>query len=750
MRSTVPSTRTRSPQRRLQEGQAIVLIGLLILVLFGMLGLAIDSGRGYVDRRDQQAAVDAAALASGDWYENFRNLTGSTVPQSVKLYQNDLHLYSGSASSTHTIALVGPSNNLQQDTWTYSYTGGYTLTIVATNTLFNGYEFTFTSVHALPLAFMQIFGGPTTVTVNATATAIVGNQRQTPALLTLSTGTCATNLKGSASLTILGDTYSNGTACVDAGLKEAGNCYGAAGSTCSSASYYCYNSTPGFVPYPPPCLAGDTAGAPIVPAPTLPDPGYLANSVSYYSTVQSYNQYNRGTWTEMQPGQYGSFHLSGGSASCAFLDAGVYNWTGGYQSDATGSLLSNELKAPDEERYSAPGTTNLANPQFWNQNGVTCAGDFNVTMPATAAGNGVAEKGSKNKLNQWGVVVTAVRYDTFADPNITPNPCSSSPGCPRESAPSECQLTPGNMTNNGTTGIDVNITRNAPGAQYYNVYLDVYGCDGIPSDFGFVGRFLAPGFRDVGGVPPAGGASPYLGGSPPASPDGSGANPYPNTGSQITLGYTTNQPPSVATIMNLTHLGILYSPVKCYSLARAVGCQPPADEVAPQCFSGCPPPPGTISQQNSPMSLQYAPSSGGDVTNENYCVISPNPGDPNAPCSGAKVTPGAVQFYMPAGSCMSQNAQGATYVFSGLQYNWIVIYQPAGNTCSNTMNGGSATQYIGTIYTPAANWTINGGNIAPLAGQVICSTASVSGGASVGIDFNPNYSPVPPAARLIN
>ena len=30
-----------------------------ILVLFGMLGLAIDSGRSYIDRRDQQAAVDA-------------------------------------------------------------------------------------------------------------------------------------------------------------------------------------------------------------------------------------------------------------------------------------------------------------------------------------------------------------------------------------------------------------------------------------------------------------------------------------------------------------------------------------------------------------------------------------------------------------------------------------------------------------------------------------------------------------------
>ena len=79
-----------------------------------------------------------------------------------------------------------------------------------------------------------------------------------------------------------------------------------------------------------------------------------------------------------------------------------------------------------------------------------------------------------------------------------------------------------------------------------------------------------------------------------------------------------------------------------------------------------------------------------------------------------------------------------------------MIYAPPGNTCAEKLNGGSSTQYIGTIYTPGADWTINGGNRSPLAGQVICYTAKVSGSAAVGIDFNPNYAPAPPAARLIN
>src|SRR5438477_549328 len=60
---TEPSTPTKRAKRNLQAGQAIVLIALLILVLFGMLGLAIDSGRGYAHRRAQQTPADPAALA---------------------------------------------------------------------------------------------------------------------------------------------------------------------------------------------------------------------------------------------------------------------------------------------------------------------------------------------------------------------------------------------------------------------------------------------------------------------------------------------------------------------------------------------------------------------------------------------------------------------------------------------------------------------------------------------------------------
>jgi hypothetical protein len=507
---------------------------------------------------------------------------------------------------------------------------------------------------------------------------------------------------------------------VDANLHEAGNCYGAAGSNCNAALYYCYNSSPGFVPYAPPCNPGDTLGQAVVPAPSLPDPGFLAPSQPYYPGAGV--TFDRGTYSEMTPGQYGSFHLTGGSG-CYFLDGGVYTWTNGYQSD--GGLVSNELKPPDEELYSAPGTTSTAVSSFWAANG--CAGTFNVSVVPTTPGNGIKHNGGGGN---WGIEVTSVRYDRFIDPTITPNPCFVVAGCRRESAPSTCKVV--NTLDSNNSGIDVNITKNSPGAQYYLVYINPNGCDGNPNNFSFVNRYLAPGWTDAGG-PPAVGAGPY--------PNGAnktlliGVNGWPCADPTVTIcGLAYN---------NLTPTNL------CFAQARAQQCQPPDDETKPQCFSSCPPAPA-VPQDNPPMSLEYPPYTGGDIANENYCVVSPNPGDPAAPCTTAKVTPGAVQFYFPAGSCLTQNGGGYTHVFSGEQYNWIVIYAPPANACPNKLNGNALTQYIGTIYTPAASWDILGADLSPLAGQVICYTATVTGSGAAGIDFNPNYAPAPPAARLIN
>src|SRR5712691_10841651 len=705
MRFIVLSTRPKSRQRKLQEGQAIVLIALLLLVLFAMLGLAIDSGRAYVDKRDLQTAVDAAALAAGDWYENYLDLTGSTLPQAEQVFQTDLHLYSGPSSNTCTPpcpTYVGPLGNLRQDNYSLSYnSGSYTLTVSATNTQFNGYQFVFTATHYLPLAFMQIFGGPTTATIVATATSIVGNQRQTPALLTLSSGICATRLQGSGSLTVLGDVYTNGTACV--------------------------------VPYAPytnggnPCLGGDILGGPNVPAPTLPDPLYQTPSYPFYLGPGIAT--NRGSYIELSPGTYNNFSIS--SSVCFFLDPGIYTWNGGYASH--GGLVSNELKAPDEELYTAPGTIQQTGVNsFWGAAG--CAGSFTVAPLGVPGGQGLQHQGG---LGAWGIEVTSVRYDRFLDNSVPGNVCFTPPGCMRESAPSACHLV--STVDLSNQGITVNITVNSPGAQYYNVYINPNGClpyaaptpPGTRNDFSFVNQFAAPvaGSNLAGGV--AGGGWPC--GAPGAT----------------VCNISYNQINNLPTVQ--TH--------NCNGQARINKlCWAPDDETTPTCFSVCPPAPA-VPQENGPMNLEYVPYTSGDVANENYCMQTPiaPTGDPAAPCTTAKITPGAVQFYFGPSDCFDQNGNGYTHVFSGEQYNWIVIYQapavaPAtAPLCSpNKLDGNALTQYIGTIYTPSSNWEIQGSDKAPLAGQVICWSATVIGSGQAGIDFNPNYAPAPPAARLIN
>ena len=47
-----------------KRGQALILIALAAVALFGMVGLAVDGGRAFADRRRAQNAADAAALAS--------------------------------------------------------------------------------------------------------------------------------------------------------------------------------------------------------------------------------------------------------------------------------------------------------------------------------------------------------------------------------------------------------------------------------------------------------------------------------------------------------------------------------------------------------------------------------------------------------------------------------------------------------------------------------------------------------------
>jgi hypothetical protein len=142
---------------------------------------------------------------------------------------------------------------------------------------------------------------------------------------------------------------------------------------------------------------------------------------------------------------------------------------------------------------------------------------------------------------------------------------------------------------------------------------------------------------------------------------------------------------------------------------------------------------------------------GGDRANENQCdslagvlVL----------CPGA-VTPGAVSFYLPSGGCLNDTSSGDNYVFSGYQYNWIVIYEPGpanppANTCNNMLGAATDSAFIGLVYTPSASISVQKASAfrTDESGGVIANTLSFSGQLPTIIGNTAEYGPVPQASRL--
>ena len=138
--------------KRSQRGQAIVLIALMIVVLFGLVGLAIDSGRAYLDRRHLQAAVDAGALGAAYTYMNTSDYSQSEQV-AVDTYAHDQALYSTpSCTGLGTLAVR----------CTFGDPTGQLLTIDVINKAIAGVSFALTGRHSMSVAIMQVLGaGPT-------------------------------------------------------------------------------------------------------------------------------------------------------------------------------------------------------------------------------------------------------------------------------------------------------------------------------------------------------------------------------------------------------------------------------------------------------------------------------------------------------------------------------------------------------------------------------------------------------------
>ncbi len=729
-----------------QRGQAIVLVALILVVLFGFLGLALDSGRAYLDRRELQASVDAAALSAAYSYMNTADYT-QAEQAAARLYANNEHLY-GLPSCTGYGTLSA--------TCSFGDPSGQVLSITAADHSIAGVSFTVAGNHSIPVAVMQVLGSSPTIPISAVATAVARHAGSAPAgIHTLSPNGCGGNgsfslrITGTESTTMAGDVWSNGN------IVQNG-----------SATATITGNVVDICPSIPPSITGVT----LVPGSgtetngwTIPDPGLAAPPTNAAAQAWGSSDYN----VVRNPGTYSADpHLTGG-VGCFFLAGGVYTFQSGLT--LNGGFVSNELRPPDEpaltattavlsgtvsaipvkalsvavssgstvtvagQAFTTSGsagsgataiplnsqavsgaiaigstvtTTVRAINQFWDSNGVGCGGSFQPYPQGADAGN------PQINAATYGVEMTAVRWAAYGVPN-----CSGpvSPTCfLRESAPSMCRLV--DIANNQFLRVWVS---NVPGAMAYNVYVSNGSCSG---PFGYVGQInnnSAEANRTVSGCAPS-----LARNQAPPSPfrncDLLASGPQNFNGSNFVPDYTINPP------------------------------------------DGEGPPVGPSPLPNSdPGPLTAAPSAG-DWANENQCVNSMGTRVACPPrVSVGYITPGAVVLFIPGGgSCnpgaLSMSGGSDVYLYSGQQYGHILLYEPGpeqappANTCSNSIAGHGVTSLLGIFYMPAASVTITGssGYLSTIAGGVIAWTATINGNGSVSITGDPNLGTWPPAVHL--
>ena len=531
--------------RRGQRGQAIVLVALMLAVLLGFLGLSIDSGRLYVERRQLQTAADSAALAAADafWAAHSTHQPDSNA---------DAAAYTAGARVFALNERLDPSGFAATGYGSYGLNGyGLVLTRLAPPAPNAAFVFEARASQSVGVTIMQALGAGSAVGIVAAARAAVGAQFSSPTVMTLSTGNCFGNNAGN-SLSFKGNT----TAIIEGSVYDNGSVFNqSSASTVAITDSIFDNCTTS--------LPNIDYGAFYPNSPPLPDPllGYDRLQQLLYAAYASLTPPAPGAAIEIGPGPY-SLDPRFNGPNCYFLEPGIYNWRGGFTSN--NGFMSNELTAPDDP--------------FWDGNGAGCAGW--VTAAAVPASNPLG------RLGAWGVEVTAIRTDggyvRESMPSGVPSGLPHDPAAPAQTC----------VTVNVGSGQGIQIAvRNSPGAKGYRFYLSPGGCGG---PFGYAGEYDLPTSFVETYDNQTSRECPKAS-NMPALP----ATPGIHTGA-CSLGYTVSQYFDGSVITSSWAVG----PNECVTASPVSGCRPPTggmyDDRANQYYVV-----GTGSAAKTPGAVQF-------------------------------------------------------------------------------------------------------------------------------------------------
>ena len=424
---------------------------------------------------------------------------------------------------------------------------------------------------------------------------------------------------------------------------------------------------------------------------------------------------------------------SGAATPCTFPDVAGQTYSGRPVSDPAyppPAVVGGAQPAPGNNVVLSPGTY-AADPNFsssvcyflsagvykW-QAGYTNAGGFvsndlkppdePTTSNNTVLANQMWNTGGVNcagafrltsvtninpiKTGTWAVEVTATRNDTYAGTVYQ-----------RESAPSMCRTV--QVTGGQSMQIDIS---NVPGATSYNIYASPPPNPPCSGPFGYAGSVTV-----VGSVQ-----------------NNSTSSCPAFTGTSCSLGHET-------ALFDSTILTTAFAPNPFVS-PGVLGAYPPAGET----------PPLRVNLPNQNPDRAAPPA--GDRANENQCDTI---GGAATTCRGA-VTPGAVEFYIPSGGCLNATTLADNFLFSGYQYDWIMVYEPGqsyppANTCGNLLGAYADSAWVGLIYMPSAGLTVQKAATfrTEATGGLLADTITLAGQLPTIIG-SADFQPAPPASRL--
>jgi len=98
---------------------------------------------------------------------------------------------------------------------------------------------------------------------------------------------------------------------------------------------------------------------------------------------------------------------------------------------------------------------------------------------------------------------------------------------------------------------------------------------------------------------------------------------------------------------------------------------------------------------------------------------------------------------------MNLSGLGHNLLFSGYQHDWVQVYEPLGNACSNVLGAAGNSALTGLTYAPGASISMPSSFLFESEGMggVIADALSITG--SPALQYSPIYAPVPFSARLV-